>query len=866
MADNNSPGLGIITLSSGRKKIRVGTFEALLPSDAERIPEPLEITDVRTVREYYEQYSRSQHNGQEVRRKAAEEDIILERFDDVSKVVVTFGNQVVEREYPYSSGGKNKMAFIPVSEDLAQDWHPMCVICHDPVVHPIRCMPARLNKPLYANNEGLLFGHSLNPALPYGVDLQDVHDAQEMSSPPIIGQPSPAAARTELDNQPVNQQHAMCRRCLALRRRDDDPVKCNAHSEEYIFSPRYPQRLTSEACYRAEEFYHFCPDGCRNLGNCFSLGPHIDVDHAVPGVGHLATSPHAHQPHAVADGRARSILSHRLREYEYLVAQHIVPGMVDLYVTLQAREQELTQYRNLRVDAEDQTDDIRGLKQEKEALQEHLALLQSEFELLSAKYASLEKTREDAPPSNLSSMVQRLNELTKETNKCRSEMTALMTREAELVIQNQRLRQERDALRSRAPEPLQERSGDQIKRLTEELAQQTQQLVQCRREKERALRSETQALDTITDLDAMVRALRIDLGRVQLECHELKECRGDLRQANEDLIAILEGEKQDLQRALCDAEHRSEFRLRQTTRALTETQEQLRLATESLGKFESRYGRDGWGDIPIVIYGLSPRPPHIDRPERQPHLQGVDIVVHHGYNQTFRFNAGTGTEVRHFQQRLIECVGADLATNYRLMAFKAVSADEHQVTTRIGNFLPHSQEVHMYLVPHHFHQVPLPNPLDLQHYRGTLNRYFGHQANCPTFPAPDPRDSFRRLTVEKSVNTIGLSYGPIAGTSRDSPTYNPTDDTPRTYLEHRRSKRRRDFSPLEASASAASAPTEEWPWEEAITAARLSDDEWADPPISQSTEVSASVAADGLASGGGGEVEQTDEITLSDSP
>ena len=347
----------------------------------------------------------------------------------------------------------------------------------------------------------------------------------------------------------------------------------------------------------------------------------------------------------------------------------------------------------------------------------------------------------------------------------------------------------------------------------------------------------------------MVLSLRIDLNRAQLECHESKERRGDLRQANEDLIAILEAEKQDLQRALCDAEHRSEFRSRQTTRALTETQEQLRIATESFGKFESLYGRDGWGDIPIVIYGLSPRPPHIDRPERQPHLQGVDIVVHHGYNRTFRFDAGTGTEVRHFQQRLIECVGADLATNYRLMAFKAVSADEHQVTTRIKNFLPHSQEIHMYL-----------------QYRGILNRYSGHQANCPTFPAPDPRDSFRRPTVEKSVDTIDLSYGPIAGTLRDSPTYNPTDDTPRTCLEHRRSNRRRDFSPLEASANAASVPTEEWPWEEAITAARLSDDEWADPPISQSTEASAIVAVDGLASGGGGEVEQTDKFTISDSP
>ena len=217
MADNNSLGLGIITLSSGRKKIRVGTFEAMLPLDSERIPEPPEITDVRTVREHYEQHSRSEHNGQEVRRKAAEEDIILERFDDVSKIVITFGNQVVKREFPYSSGGKND-----------------------------------------------------------------------------------------------------------------------------------------------------------------------------------------------------------------------------------------------------------------ETLQEQLAILRSEMELLSAKYTSLEKTREDAPPSNLSSMVQRLNELTKETNKCRSEMTALMTREAELVIQNQRLRQERDALRRRAPEPLPERSDDQIKRLTEELAQQSQ--------------------------------------------------------------------------------------------------------------------------------------------------------------------------------------------------------------------------------------------------------------------------------------------------------------------------------------------------------------------------------------------------------
>ena len=125
--------------------------------------------------------------------------------------------------------------------------------------------------------------------------------------------------------------------------------------------------------------------------------------------------------------------------------------------------------------------------------------------------------------------------------------------------------------------------------------------------------------------------------------------------------------------------------------------------------------------VPITIYGLSSLPPNVTKLSDQPRLASMDIVIHHG-SQTFKFEASTGLQMPHFNQKFRSAVGNRLADNYRLMTFHAVSYDQFLDKIRAGTFLPHCREIHTYLVPTHYHSEPLPNPLEVQLYKGSLSR------------------------------------------------------------------------------------------------------------------------------------------------
>ena len=87
----------------------------------------------------------------------------------------------------------------------------------------------------------------------------------------------------------------------------------------------------------------------------------------------------------------------------------------------------------------------------------------------------------------------------------------------------------------------------------------------------------------------------------------------------------------NLQRAVHESENSVEQRLRAERDVAKALRAQLDTTGRSLREFEERYGRDGWGDIPITIYGLSPKNPNVRKAKGQPPINSVNINIRLGH-------------------------------------------------------------------------------------------------------------------------------------------------------------------------------------------------------------------------------------------
>ena len=108
----------VVPTPSGRRMIRIGSFEALLPRENVELPEESLMGATRGPKGFYEQYSRGPGgNGAPDPLQAVERSQdIWERIDDISRVVVYYGeNEMVDRTY---SPLNHSLAFIPVGDDL----------------------------------------------------------------------------------------------------------------------------------------------------------------------------------------------------------------------------------------------------------------------------------------------------------------------------------------------------------------------------------------------------------------------------------------------------------------------------------------------------------------------------------------------------------------------------------------------------------------------------------------------------------------------------------------------------------------------------------------------------------------------------
>ena len=133
MAEPNNDW-GIVRTDSGRLQIGVGPFKLLLPEELDSLPVPTAINDERNTNSFYEDYSRGADDFTATdRRQAAEPNLVLERFDDVIEVHITYRNDygvTTEEHRQYSK--PRQMALIPAADNVADDCHPLCILCFGP--------------------------------------------------------------------------------------------------------------------------------------------------------------------------------------------------------------------------------------------------------------------------------------------------------------------------------------------------------------------------------------------------------------------------------------------------------------------------------------------------------------------------------------------------------------------------------------------------------------------------------------------------------------------------------------------------------------------------------------------------------------
>ena len=74
------------------------------------------------------------------------------------EVHITYRNDygvTTEEHRQYSKS--RQMALIPAADNVADDCHPLCILCFGPAIHSIRCIPDEQNNAVMANDEGLNF-------------------------------------------------------------------------------------------------------------------------------------------------------------------------------------------------------------------------------------------------------------------------------------------------------------------------------------------------------------------------------------------------------------------------------------------------------------------------------------------------------------------------------------------------------------------------------------------------------------------------------------------------------------------------------------------------------------------------------------
>ena len=495
------------------------------------------------------------------------------------------------------------------------------------------------------------------------------------------------------------------------------------------------------------------------------MGPHVEAEHQEKGAekqkdgsGPVAVNPETGPLHPVVSDRLRVLLRRRLQQFEDLVVRQLVPRMQEWWTSIQSLQQTIGTFHDIR-------DTLSRVRAERDKLREKAALSSKERDLFRTPGAEIYERRITELEETLAAKERALNEAA--------------TKQMRLSIQI-------EALRTGVPQSAGGGSSADSQRVEEDLRQTAHQLVCARRDREEALMTAEKAENRAQRLQEELHKTRQSLAAVNSQLEDTS--------ANRTFAQIsAEQEIHRLEQLLADRDAYYTKRLLETESRNSSLQAMLTGVQERLQRFEGRFGTDGWNGIPITIYGHSQKPTDIGRPTAQPNLYNINVVVHSGPTQTYRLKTNTGHDLSQFRQRLEQTVGVDLLRGRRLLTFFAVSPDEQPIRdnrgnrTRIGDCIPHAQEVHMYLVPTHAHSVPLPDQLEVQEYPGILSRYYARQAGTPSFPSDDGNSLCKR-TAEQQTNTDYPFYSPLCDTHEGS----PTSQTASTYGEHR--KRRRDDS------------------------------------------------------------------------
>ena len=108
--------------------------------------------------------------------------------------------------------------------------------------------------------------------------------------------------------------------------------------------------------------------------------------------------------------------------------------------------------------------------------------------------------------------------------------------------------------------------------------------------------------------------------KVRLMEQELRAQATTLAAKDREIERLIE-QVDDLQRAVRESEAGVEQRLKAEKDIVKALKAQLNTTDRCLREFEARYGRDGWGDIPITIYGKSLRTRSLGKPKDSPLCQ-----------------------------------------------------------------------------------------------------------------------------------------------------------------------------------------------------------------------------------------------------
>ena len=408
------------------------------------------------------------------------------------------------------------------------------------------------------------------------------------------------------------------------------------------------------------------------------------------------------------------------------------------------------------------------------------------------------------------------------------------------------LRLEADSLRQKGGESAETRRlSEELEAKEEELRQESALVVVFRQEREQAWIIATAAQEKVELLERELTRTQTEAVALRTQKEQSLETQGlqtaALTSKDREIERLLD-QVAGLQRALRETELNAEQRVRAEEQVSKALRDDLRVKEECLREFEARFGNDGWGDVPITIYGLSPKNQLVNRARGQPPMRRVTVRIHLGHQKrVYRFEADTGHTVAQFNHDLERAFG-QRARDYRLLFFQAVCHDQFPRDMAIGNFIPHEEVIDAYWAPIHNHAVPLKDPQEVQHYPGTLGRYYGYHEGAEPFPPPTA-PSLRRPVVDKAINVDLMAYGPLFVGPPDSPIHNP--DLPHRTFD-RRNKRRRNASPA----------LDEWPVVEV--------EDWSEPGPSGLQGAVGGVDEDVLASGGGGEEEPKATLEIID--